>query len=423
LHPQWVLIDLEKVQAVMAIHIVWAAPFARTYQVQYLPPNVDPRIGEWHSFKSGAVKNSEGGSVTLALDSVPVTTRFVRVRMTESSNTCDTHGSSDRRNCVGYAIGEIYLGTLDHTGKFEDLLRHSPDQHQSPTYCSSVDPWHEGSDLWAGVKLGSDDKGSGDQSGLDLFFTSEITRALPAMIPVATLYGTPEDAAAEITYLKKRGYPISYVELGEEPDGQRMQPEDYGALYLQWAKALHRVNPSLKLGGPVFEGADEDIRVSPDSRGRTSWLGRFLDYLRDHHRLRDLSFMSFEHYPFLGRSVKWSDLYNEPYRISHIMEVWKTDGLPDNVPMLDTETNSYSRNDPPDPIFTGLWLADYIGSFFTAGGKASFYFDYFGDLFTLDQEYQVKQPTAQFRAAQVITHRGGRNRWTASTVYFGLRAT
>ena len=403
LHAQWILIDLERAQAVNAVRIVWAAPFARAYEVQYLPSNNRPSIGEWRRFKNGVVRNSKGGSVTLALDSVPVTTRFVRVLMAKSSNTCDTHGKSDRRNCVGYAIGEIYLGILDNRGEFKDVLRHSPDQHQSPTYCSSVDPWHEASNLWVGTKLGSDDKGSGDQSGLDLFFTSGITRGLPAMIPVAMLYGTPEDAAAQMAYLKKRGYPISYVELGEEPDGQHMQPEDYGALYLQWAKALHRVDPNLKLGGPVFEGAEEDIKVSPDSRGRTSWLGRFLDYLSDHRRLRDLSFMSFEHYPFLGSSVKWSDLYDEPHLISQIMEVWKNDGLPDNVPMFDTETNSYSMGDPSDPIFGGLWLADYIGSFFTAGGKATYYFDYLGDLFTFDAKYQVRQPTAQFMAAQVIT--------------------
>ena len=71
--------------------------------------------------------------------------------------------------------------------------------------------------------------------GFDFFFTSGVTRGLRAMVPVAMLYGTPEDAAAEIAYLEARKYPISYVELGEEPDGQRAMPEDYAALYLQWA--------------------------------------------------------------------------------------------------------------------------------------------------------------------------------------------
>jgi len=33
------------------------------------------------------------------------------------------------------------------------------------------------------------------------------------MIPVTMLYGTPDDAAAQIAYIEKRGYPISYIEM------------------------------------------------------------------------------------------------------------------------------------------------------------------------------------------------------------------
>ena len=105
--------------------------------------------------------------------------------------------SVDRRNCVGYAIREIYLGTASQDGKFHDLVRHTADPDQTTTYCSSVDPWHE--------PTGIDDKG--DQVGLDLFYTSGYTRGLPAMIPVSMLYGTPEDSANQIAYLKARGYP------------------------------------------------------------------------------------------------------------------------------------------------------------------------------------------------------------------------
>jgi hypothetical protein len=49
-----------------------------------------------------------------------------------------------------------------------------------------------------------------------------------------------------------------------------MIPEDYAALYLQWATAIHRVDRKLKLGGPVFEGVTEDIKVWPDAQGRNS---------------------------------------------------------------------------------------------------------------------------------------------------------
>ena len=120
-------------------------------------------------------------------------------------------------------------------GAFLDLARHAPDQSQTATYVSSIDPWHAQSDLDTGH----------DQTGLDLFYSSGITSNLPAMIPVTMLYGTPEDSAAQIAYLKKRGYAISHVEMGEEPDGQYMLPEDYAALFLQWATAIHRVAPEL----------------------------------------------------------------------------------------------------------------------------------------------------------------------------------
>src|SRR5438093_3531065 len=63
LHAQWILIDLERAQAVNAVRIVWAAPFARAYEVQYLPSNNRPSIGEWRRFKNGVVRNSKGGSV------------------------------------------------------------------------------------------------------------------------------------------------------------------------------------------------------------------------------------------------------------------------------------------------------------------------------------------------------------------------
>jgi hypothetical protein len=39
------------------------------------------------------------------------------------------------------------------------------------------------------------------------------------MVPIAMLYATPEDAAAEIAYLYKRRYPVSWIEMGGEADG------------------------------------------------------------------------------------------------------------------------------------------------------------------------------------------------------------
>ncbi len=372
LHPQWVVVDLKSEKPVSAVEIAWASPYATRYEVQYwvgtgaLDFDDGPK-GEWKTFPSGgAVRNGKGGTVTLQFTGSAVSTRFIRIWMTESSNTCDLHGSGDVRNCVGYAIQEIHAGTMDASGAFADAAQGATGR-SAPAYCaSSIDPWHEAADVNAG--------GGYQHSGFDLFFTSGLTNNLPAMIPVTLLYGTPDDAAAQIAYLEKRGYPISYIEMGEEPDGKHAIPEDYAALYLQWATAIHKVDAKLKLGGPIFEGVNEDIRVWPDAQGRTSWMGRFVDYLKAHGRLSDLAFVSFEHYPFERCNITWKTMYQEPQLMKHILEVWHADGVPKDVPLMVTESSvSAGLTGPMSTIWGGLWLADSIGSFFEGGGAAYYH--------------------------------------------------
>jgi F5/8 type C domain/Glycosyl hydrolases family 39 len=411
LHPQWIFLDLSSRQDISAIRIAWAEPYAKKYLVQYWTgedPIKKPTVGVWQTFPGGAVSDGKGGIATIQLATTTVSAQWVRVLMTQSSNTCDTHGSADRRNCLGYAIGEIYLGTTTSDGKFHDLIRHTPDQDQTATYCSSADPWHEPSDL---------DEQAGDQVGFDLFFTSGFTRGLPAMIPIAMLYGTPEDSAAEISYIEKRGYPISYVEMGEEPDGHYTPPEDYAALYLQWATALHKVDPNLKLGGPIFTGVNKDIEAWPDAQGKTSWTTRFIDYLRSHGRLSDLAFFSFEHYPMEPCKIPWSSLYDEANLVTHITQVWREDGVPRNIPMFITESNiAWQSEEAYVDIWGALWLADYVGAFLSNGGDAVYFFHYlpmgvhrgcneslgtFG-LFSTDANLQVEQPLSQYFASQLI---------------------
>ena len=309
---------------------------------------------------------------------------------------------------MGYAIRELYLGTATEDGAFHDVLRHTPDQEQTTTYCSSVDPWHQPSDLGSTKQA---------QVGFDLFYTSGVTRGLPAMMPIAMLYDTPDNAAAEIAYLEKRGYPISYVEMGEEADGQYMLPEDYAALYLQWATAIHRVDPELKLGGPSFQGVNKDIEVWPDANGKVSWTARFVDYLKQHGRMNDLAFFSFEHYPYDPCRTPWGMLYDEPELVSHIMQVWHEDGIPADMPMFITEGNlSSGASETYQDIFAGIWLADYIGSFLNSGGNGVYFFHYLplqmepgcnsssGNIWNVyrRRNYQIQQPLAQFFVAQLI---------------------
>jgi len=406
LHPQWVMIDLGAKVNVDAIRIAWANPYARRYAVQYwtgvLEPFYDGTLaGTWQTFPKGYVTEGSGGVETLKLASRTISARYLRIWMTQSSNTCDTHGSGDKRNCVGYAINELYVGTLSASGSFNDVVQHSPNRRQTVTWPSSVDPWHAETDL---------DYGRGDQIGFDLFFTSGITRGLPTMVPIAMIYETPENAAAEIAYLYKRRYPISWIEMGEEADGQHMLPEDYAALYIQFATAIHKLVPEAKLGGPAFEGTFGDVEVWPDAMGRVSWLARFLDYLRAHDRLNDFTFFSFEHYPFMekGDTASWNDLYLEPGFVSTVVQAWRDNGLPPNLPFFMTEGNMGGGGGPRD-VKSALWLADYVGAMMTQGASGTFYFHYMptpggrGQFLALDKNYQVTNYPPQYIAAQVIT--------------------
>jgi F5/8 type C domain len=423
LHPQWVVVDLKSEKPVNAARIAWASPFARTYRIEYwigkdaLDFDRGPK-GEWKTFPAGEVKNSPGGTVTLRLAEAAVSAQYFRIWMTESSNTCDDHGPEDIRNSVGYAIKEIELGTSNANDEFTAATQ-DPTEQQRFSYCtSSIDPWHSADDVNA--------SGNYQHSGFDIFFTSGLTNNLPAMIPVTMLYGTPEDAAAQIAYIEKRGYPIAWIEMGEEPDGKHALPEDYGALYIQWATAIHKVDPKLKLGGPVFEGVNEDITVWPDAQGRKSWMGRFVAYLKARGRLSDLSFVSFEHYPFEPCTITWKTLYQEPQLMKHILQVWREDGVPKNVPLMVTEDHlASSLTGPMSTIFAALWLADNVGSFFEGGGAVFHHSPIQPEPlhdtclgwatwsnFVSDRDYNINGYTSLFFAAHMINlewvqHRSG----------------
>jgi hypothetical protein len=409
LHPQWVMIDLGAQMDINAIRIAWADPYAKRYNIQFWTGEQEPfyngiNKGAWQAFPMGTIVDGKGGTPTLKLISWAVSVRYLRIWMTQSSNTCDTHGPEDRRNCLGYAIKELYVGRLSDDSQFTDLVKHLPSRQQTVTWPSSVDPWHAASNL---------DYGRGDQIGFDFFFNCGVTRGLPAMIPVAVLYTIPEDAANEIAYLYKRKYPISWIEMGEEADGQRVLPEDYATLYLQFAKAIHKLVPKAPLGGPAFEGTPADVDSWADANGRVSFLGRFVDYLKARDHLQDFTFFSFEHYPCMGTRLcgEWSSLYREPEWINHVVQAWKDNGLPPNIPFFMTEGNDLGEGGA-GTVKSGLWQADYIGSFLTAGGGGTYYFHYIasagrgggsGGFLPIDDNNKARSYTPQYLGAQVIT--------------------
>ena len=371
-HPQWVVIDLEKEKSIDSIRIRWGTPFARVYEVQYarLPREVDISQAlptDWQTFLQGAVQNGHGGDVLLRLSSEPVSTRFIRILMQESSSTSDRH-QTDVRDHLGYAIREIYAGLFTN-GTLQDEIHHaSNNSDQSPVYVSSTDPWHRASDKDDFI----------EQPGFDRLFKSKLTNGLPVLIPVGVLYNTPENAVAEIRYLKKRGYPIERVELGEEPDGQFVTPEDYAALYIQFARALHAIDPTLKLGGPSFQ----DIEYDPDAvspvNGKPAWLGRFLDYLKQHESLEDYTFFSFEWYPFDNVCQPTApQLAVANKMLTSLLAQMQRSGLTRNIPWIMTEYGYSAFGGRAEMDIEGALLnADIVGTFLTLGGEQTFLYGY-----------------------------------------------
>jgi len=426
LHPQWVVVDLGTNYDLNAIQINWAAPYAVSYSVQYWTGDdaiYDPTNGSWVTFPNGAITKGSGGTVTLKLSSSTVNAEFIRILMSQSSNTFDSHGSSDPRNGMGYAIYEVGIGTLDSNSNFSDLVSHSANQNQTVVYTSSTDPWH----------TSNYQNPDTEQAGLDFVLDGKLAQKLPAMVPVPLIYSTPDNAVAEMTYLTRRKYPIAGIELGEEPDGQFMTPEDYGAFYVQWATAIHKIYPQYKMGGPIF--SNWGVVTWPDATGETDWLKRFVAYLTSHKAASLLSFVSTEHYPFDATTVDWSLLAQEPPQVSSFFSEMAYAQLPKWFPLYVTEYNFTGGTSVVTVDLMGaLWQTIFVGEFMNRGGSASFYYQYlpyqlyddsgnYGILgmFTSDSNDQVNGITSQFYSNQMLTQdwclpdKGEHILWPATT--------
>ena len=402
LHPQWVVVDMGMARAVDAIHIQWVNPYAVTYVVQYwigdnnaLDWDMGPN-GVWKAFPSGTVENGTGGDVHLKLsdqaDYRPIRPRFdVEIlrnlryawraghsqlrglcapdafRWDDGCDAAPTRSPTRRmasnRNlpCPASVTGIPPVSPMAFPGSAADT---------AGNFCaSSVDPWHQADNLVTG--------GGDEYNGMDNFFTSGLTMGHAALVACAAIYDTPEDCANEVAYIHKRGYPVVGIEMGEECDGKHTMPEDYGAIYCQWATAIHKLVPGAKLGGPVFEGVNKDITLWADDQGRTSWMARFVDYLKAHGHLQDLAFMSFEHYPFMqngsGPPDEWDTLYMEPGIMKHVLQMWREDGVPKDVPLIISESGiTAGRSSRGYLGVTGraIWECDAFGTFFEQGGTA-----------------------------------------------------
>jgi hypothetical protein len=149
------------------------------------------------------------------------------------------------------------------------------------------------------------------------------------------LYDTPENAAAEIQYLLRRNYSLEGIELGEEPDGQWVSPEDYAHCTLE-LPGVWRTQVATEIGGPSLQNFEDQLLTWADASGNRSWMNRFLEYIRG-AKVR-FDFLSFEFYPFDNICADAAPhLLEIPERLGAMMASLRRDGVPADIPWLMTE--------------------------------------------------------------------------------------
>src|SRR5438094_2846235 len=321
---------------------------------------------DWQLFAHGNVADARIRNEPIRIAERPRSVRFVRVVMSHSPRT-SAQPSEDIRDQLGFAIREIELGKVDARGRFHDYLRHAPNRHrQTVIYVSSTDPWHRAEDIDFSI----------EQPGLDFILRSALTNTLPVLVPVGVLYDTPENAAAEINYLLRRNYNLEGVELGEEPDGQWVSPEDYAALYAGVARRLSTLNPHLKLGGPSLQNFEDRLLTWADAFGNRSWMNRFLKCVRGAGAPFD--FLSFEFYPFDNICAPAPpQLLEIPSRLGSMLASLRSDGVPSDIPWLMTEYGySVFAGRHEVDVEGALFNADTVGTFLTLGGSNPYLYGY-----------------------------------------------
>ena len=257
---------------------------------------------------------------------------------------------------------------------------------------------------WSGYAPGFCIEGDDRLPAADLFHGSWHVRQLhdfvkqfgaQAVVTVNMGTGTPQMAAEWVRWANvKNDYNVRYWELGNElegewelghilPDGRTMSGEIYAARFAEFARAMKKVDPSIKTGGPA----------SSNRRGA------FVEeLLRDEGKWVD--FISFHSYPVESRVRRENEFFDQVRQletaVSRLQNMLKKyqPGRQDEIEIAITEWNSQVvENRVTAELKNGLWSAMWIGEMFRmgiafanqwdmmtateTGGHGMFYFDQF----------------------------------------------
>jgi len=187
-----------------------------------------------------------------------------------------------------------------------------------------------------------------------------------AMVTVNAGFGTPKMAAEWVRWAnKKKGFNVKYWEVGNElegdwelgnirPDGTKMDAQKYAALYIEFAKAMKAVDPTIKVGGPT------------NSSDSVVYVEELIKQAGDH-----IDFISFHTYPVDARLIDSNAIMNETARVSKATELirgWLKKYQPERADQIEiciTEWHvQVHENDNTCNLLSGIWCTRFIGEMF-----------------------------------------------------------
>ncbi len=190
-----------------------------------------------------------------------------------------------------------------------------------------------------------------------------------AIVTVNVGSGTPEMAAEWVRWANlKMGYGVEYWEVGNElegrwemgstlPDGTRMTGEIYAQKFIEFAKAMKAVDPTIKVGGPTAAST------------RAPFMEALLRDAGDY-----VDFISFHTYPVERHLDSERDIIEQAFSLEKPMKRYRgyiekyQPGRKDEIELAITEWNSKVLEDRyTGDLLNGLWSAIFVGEMFREG--------------------------------------------------------
>lgn len=211
----------------------------------------------------------------------------------------------------------------------------------------------------------------------------EVTAKHPTAKAMATVNagtGTPEMAAEWVRWATiQNNWDVKYWEIGNElngeweaghirPDGSKMTAEKYAEIFIEFAKAMKAVDPTIKVGGPSADIRHHDDYFEP----LLKLAGEHVDFLTLHfYSLRSSLAPESELFQGLENLKPVTD------RLDELVKKYQ----PKRVGEIEYSITEWNSKLPKDHdayrLFNGLWFSSWIGKMIECGIDSATVWDLF----------------------------------------------